>query len=478
MMELGGIGEATGLSPDRRDELDALLRVLRATSARNELLHAYYESDREPAPIGVDTVPDSAKPRMRCGWPRKAVTSVSERVRFDGFVFEGDASDDGLAAVERRSFIKGAYNRCVASELVHGCMFATVNRGPSGATVRFHSADAAAGVWDMAEGRLASGLVVADARRTPWSPDRPVPVLVNMHLPGEVVVLERGDDARWRASVLPTPMDRPMMEAFAYRPTGAKPLGQSRITKAVMDIADEVSRTLANMSVSAALYAAPQKYLLGLTDEQYDEVKKDKWSAAIGSVLLSTRDEEGNVPSYGQLPATSPQPYIDAIRAYAGLFSGETGVPLNSLGIVSDNPSSAEAIAAAREDVCIAAEDLIESNGESMRNVALMAMAVEGNVTMDSLTEAQRSVMARFRDPTKPSLVSQADASIKIASVLEGYAQTDVFLEQLGFDGPTVERIRAALRRSSATQAMEALVAASRARAPLPEGGSDGDIEG
>lgn len=37
---------------------------------------------------------------------------------------------------------------------------------------------------------------------------------------------------------------------------------------------------------------------------------------------------------------------------YAKMFSGVTGVPLNILGVVQDNPSSAEAIMTSREDVC------------------------------------------------------------------------------------------------------------------------------
>jgi hypothetical protein len=36
------------------------------------------------------------------------------------------------------------------------------------------------------------------------------------------------------------------------------------------------------------------------------------------------------------------------LRQLAAQFAGETGVPLNSLGVVQDNPSSAEAIYATR----------------------------------------------------------------------------------------------------------------------------------
>ena len=118
------------------------------------------------------------------------------------------------------------------------------------------------------------------------------------------------------------------------------------------------------------------------------------------------------------------------------------------MGIVQDNPSSAEAIAAQREDICVAAEDCIESNRESMRQIALMAMAVANNTGIDGLTDEQRSVMPHFKSPSMASLAATADAMTKVAGSLDGFAQTDVFLEGMGFDASEVERIRSQIEAS------------------------------
>ena len=262
------------------------------------------------------------------------------------------------------------------------------------------------------------------------------------------------------------------MEAFTYRATGLKPFGQTRITRTVRYLVDEVERTLRYMAVSSAFYATPQRYIMGLTDEQYDAMmgigengeepadggKASKWRTLVGSILLATRDEDGNVPTPGQFSAASPQPYVEAIQTYAKLFSGATGVPLNSLGIVQDNPSSAEAIAAQREDICTAAEDCIESNRESMRSVALMAMAVADNTTIDGLTDEQQSVMPHFRNPSMPSLASTADAMTKIAEVLTGFSETREFLSGMGFDASEVESIRTQLDSGANSRALLALM--------------------
>ena len=143
---------------------------------------------------------------------------------------------------------------------------------------------------------------------------------------------------------------------------------------------------------------------------------------------------------------------------YAKLFSGATGVPLNSLGIVQDNPSSAEAIAAQREDICVAAEDCIESNRVSMRTVALMAMAVAQNTTIDGLTDEQRSVIPHFRNPMRPSLASTADAMVKIASAVDGFTATREFWAGQGFDTAEVDSILSQVGSYANTSALRSLM--------------------
>lgn len=448
MNNIEGAELARGLDSEAKGALDALLDVNARTRGRNARLTAYYEGDYTAAQLGVKTVPDEARVPECCGWPRKAVTCVSERSRFEGFAFEGDA-DPSLAAAVDRSGLAVAYARNLDAQLTHGCMFATVDRRGADPVVRFHTAESAAATWDPVEGRIESGLVLADCRRTEWSPTQAVPTQLNMHLPDRVVVLHRTDLSRWTAESLPHPMGRPMMEAFAFRATGMKPFGQSRITKTVRTIAEDVVRTLQDMAVSAAFYAAPQKWLMGITEDQFEALVNNKWSTYIGSILLGTLDPDtGHAPTAGQFQAATPQPYIDLLRTYAQMFSAETGVPLNSLGIVQDNPSSAEAIQASREDICMVVEDLNDANGQSLRNVALMAMAVAADTTPERLSDAQRSVTARFRKPLEPTMAATADAMSKLAAVDPAFAGTRVYYEGLGFDEATVRRIMSDRRRA------------------------------
>lgn len=462
MVELANITNAAGLDVGAKIALEQLVEVYKKHQGTNRMLGQYYECKQPTPSIGIDNIPETVDIPTRCDWAAKAVTSVSERVRMSGFTFSGDYRDASLGRIERMNGLSANFNRHVASELVHGCMFATVQRIGESVAVRTHTAETAAAIWDVAEQRIAAGFVIADSRRTKWSPDAPVPVQVNLHLPLRVVVLRQYALGKWSAESNKTPLNRPMMEAFCFRPTGTKPFGQSRITPAVRYYVDEVQRTLRYMAVSGALYATPKDILTGVTEDQLKAMSGSKFSVMVTSLFMATRDNDGNAPDYKRLQAASPQPYIDSIATYAKLFSGATGVPLNSLGIVQDNPASAEAIAAQREDICVAAEDCIETNRESMRNIALMAMAVAENKTMDQLTKEQLTVMPDFKNPMRPSLASTADAYVKIAGVLDGFAQTREFLRGQGFTPSEVESIASQLKAGENQRALLAIMGGSK----------------
>ena len=71
-----------------------------------------------------------------------------------------------------------------------------------------------------------------------------------------------------------------------------------------------------------------------------------------------------------------------------------------------------------------------------------MATAIKNNVPMDDLTDEQRQVIAHFKNPAMPSVAVTADAAIKIASARAAFANTDTFLEMIGFSQADIRRIR------------------------------------
>ena len=459
-MDIRSAVNAAGLSREQRDTLQELIAVFIEHQPKNRLLSRYYDGDIDVKSIGVDSIPDAIKDKINlsCDWPNKAVTALANRSRFDGYVLPGIGNDETLEAVVKSSHVISAYSRNIVSQLKHGVMFAAVGVTDGAPFIRFHSAENGAAVWDDTAERISAGFVQANFKRTDYSHGKRIPTTVILYLPYETVTIQRTGRDTWRARSDSTLIARPMLEAFRFAPTGDEPLGTSRISKPVRDLTDDVLRVRLNMAVSGELFAAPQKYLLGLSDEQFDVLSKSKWNTYVGSVLLTTTDGNGNHPDFGQLNPVSPQPYIDMIRADAMLFSGVTGVPLNSLGIVQDNPSSAEAINAANAELCLAAEKLNEQNRESLQAVAVMAMAAAENKPIEELSDVQRAVEAHFKPANTPSLAATADAAVKIASVREGFARQPVFLEMIGFDEATIDRIESYEERQNGLQTVRQLL--------------------
>jgi hypothetical protein len=185
----------------------------------------------------------------------------------------------------------------------------------------------------------------------------------------------------------------------------------------------------------------------------YNALKdKPQWNMYINPFLLATMDKQGHAPTLAQLPSNQPDALIRLIETDAKLFAAATGVPLQSLGIVQDNPSSAEAIVEARRDLIEDAQSFEDEHLiPALRQIALLVMMVESNkASVDDLDDVQRTVMPHFRNPAMPSIAATTDAAMKIATVNPAFAGTDVFFEMVGFDQATISRVNSQMRMNQA----------------------------
>lgn len=453
---LTGIEAAAGLDSLARERVTALRDLRSRVAARNANLDAYYDGTVKVTDFGVTIDPETMPNDQVCFWPEKVVSALSDRIHLQGFSLPDGSQDASLSRVEERNRMANAYMRFMPGCLVHGCMFGVVGRNSAGTYVRFHNVDTAWGLPadDYDSGGVECGMAVAETGRAYWSPTEPVVKAVNLFEPGRVTRIEQRRPGFWSAHPMRVKEKQPMMVAFAHKATGSKPFGQSRINRAVQCITRDAIRTMFRMEVSGAYYSLPQRYLLGMSDEQYDQFVERKQRLYADSMMLMTRDEESNVPVYGQISGNSPQPFIEQMRFLATLLAGTTGVPLASLGVVQDNPSSAEAIDAAREDVILAAMRQMDADRASLARLARLAMAVEGNCLVSDLSPEQRAVEPRFADPRMASVASEADAWCKVAAIAPWAAETPLFFERMGFDAAAVASLQEAKRRYDANQVL------------------------
>jgi hypothetical protein len=183
---------------------------------------------------------------------------------------------------------------------------------------------------------------------------------------------------------------------------------------------------------------------MGVTDDQYDAIVNDKFRQYVGSIIASTvNPETGEKPTFGQLTQGNISPHVEMLKLLSAQFGAATGLSVTDTGVVNDaNPTSADAILAANQTLVSTAEELNLGNGDSLRTIALMAQAIQGETTMEDLSDEQKNIYAHFKNPSMPSVAVTADAAVKIATSRPSFAQTDVYLEMLGFDQAEIRRIK------------------------------------
>lgn len=274
------------------------------------------------------------------------------------------------------------------------------------------------------------------------------PSIVNLYTDTALIVLTR-EGTVWTAERHPNKMGRPLMEPLIWNATSSKPFGRSRLKQPIRSLIDDYVRVVANAAIALEFDTTPQKYILGVTDEQYDTIVSDKFRQYVGAIIAATTNPDtGEKPAFGQLAQGSLSPHVEKMRMTATQFAAATGLTVTDVGVVNDaNPTSSDAILAQSQTLVLLAQQLNTGNGDALRTIARMAQAIARKVTLDELTEKERDVMAHFKNPAMPSVAVTADAAIKIASARQEFAATDTFLEMIGFDQADIRRIRAQEQR-------------------------------
>ena len=438
-----------------------LLELFNLHEGKNAEKNRYYEGkiSLNEVNLGIALPDNLAELEIGCAWGTKTVDVLAGRSMFDGFVGTNGETVANLDEIAFKNNLIFEYMKACRDELKYGCTFATLSSDEEiGCKIRFHSPQSAAALWDGVRGRIACGFAIIDTvpdndDYTSWSPS-----LIYYYTDNYIWVLSREGDI-WKAEPHRHKMGRPLMEALIWNSTTDKPFGRSRIKEPIRRLIQGYVRTIANATIGLEFATSPQKYLLGVTDEQFDAVVNDKFKQYVGSILTSTvNPETGEKPTFGQLTQGSLAPHVEMLRMLATQYSAATGLSVTDTGVVSEaNPTSSDAIIAQTQTLIGMAEQLNAGNGNSLRTIALMALAIVKKVGLNDLTDEDKQIVAHFKNPAMPSVAATTDAAIKIASSRQGFANTDIFLEMIGFDQADIRRIKNQERMNQGLQVVTAL---------------------
>ena len=438
------IGSGAGLVLDHSDAalLGELVQVWESHKGRNLTRSVYYDGKAALKDFGISLPPKMRSIEAALGWVAKGVHAVTDRSKFEGFV-STDGSDDpfDLSGVLWDNRFLVEFPAAAVSSAVHGCSFLTVSQGDvasgePGVLVLPRAADASAALWDRRRRALRGFLSVVD------TDDAGQITQMIMHTPEKVVTLTRGH-AKWVADVRRNPLGVVSVSPLVHKYELGRPLGHSRITRAAMGYSDSALRTIVRAEVSSEFYSAPEYYLFGADVSSF--VGDDKWSALMGRIKAMDVEDGEDKPDLHRFTGASPQPHTDQLRMWANLFADDQDLDVKFAD--SSNPSSADAIFAAKETLITTTRDANAMWGYGA--VQAMHLAVRLRDNLDTVPDELRTLSAQFTDPAIVSPSARADAFSKLATSIEGFGGSEVGMEYAGLTREQIVRFQADRRRAS-----------------------------
>lgn len=390
--------------------IEYLRKKMNAKKGRVLERYKYYEMKNIVRDLSKMTPPNMRWLTSCLGWCGKSVDSIADRLVFREFQ-EDNFDMNQIFQMNNKDIL---FDSAVLSALISSCCFVYISEGKNGFP-RLQVIDGAnaTGIMDSITGLLKEGYAILER-------DKNNDITLEAYfLPGKTIYFRKGYEPEEYTNVAPYPLLVPII----FRPDAVREFGHSRISRSCMSIMQSALRTLKRSEISAEYYSFPQKYVLGLSE---DAEQMDKWQASMSSFLSFTKDEDGESPKIGQFQQQSMTPYIEQMRMFAALFAGETGLTLDDLGFVSDNPSSAEAIKASHENLRLVARKAQRTFGSGFMNVGYLASCIrDGYPYLRNQIYLTKPTWEPIFEPDAAMLSSIGDGAIKINQAVPGYFNKD-----------------------------------------------------
>lgn len=400
---------------------DYLTKKLEAHRPRVLERYRYYEMKKDDLSPGM-VIPAEIRNLFKStlGWCGKAVDSMADRLVFREF------SNDvfGFNEIFNMNNPDTFFDSAILSALISSCCFIYISTGEEDfPRVQVIEGSNATGVIDPITGLLKEGYAVL--KRDEYGRAETEAYF----MPNKTLIYENGDPIEQYAHAVPYPLLVPII----HRPDAVRPFGRSRITRAGIYFQKYAQRTLERADISAEFYSFPQKYVVGTSQ---DAEPMDKWKATISTLLEFTKDEEGDSPKLGQFTQQSMSPFTEQLRTAAAGFAGETGLTLDDLGFVTDNPSSAEAIKSSHEQIRISSKKAQRCFGSGFLNVGYLAACLRDNYPY--LRSQIYNVTPKWEpvfeaDASTLSLIG--DGAIKINQAIPEYITGETIRDLTGVEG-------------------------------------------
>lgn len=453
------------LSDDENDLARGLLRQLDDKATRNLLRASYYDGKRAVHQVGSVIPPQYYRLALVLGWSAKAVDLLQRRCNLERFVWpDGDLDGLGASQVWNGNNLRREISSAMKLSLMFGTSFLVNTRGDTNAgetagLIHVKDALSATGTWNPRRRGL-DNLLSVTARN-----DEGRVTGLALYLDGLTITAER-DFSGWSVDRSYHPWGVPA-EPLTYQPDASRPLGRSRISRALMALHDAGLRTIIRMEGHADVYSFPEMWLLGADEGIFknpDGSQKAAWQVMLGRIKAIPDDEDATTPraDVKQFRASSPEPHLAQLNAQAKMFAREASLPDTSLAITDiANPTSAESYDASQNEMIAEAEGAVEEWAPSVQRVMLQALAMANG--LPEVPPQWATIEPEFRSPRFQSRAAQADAGMKQIAAAPWLAETEVGLQLLGLSEQQIRLALAERRRLGGSAALRAITEAATA---------------
>ena len=398
--------------------IEYLRKKLNEKRVRVNLRYEHYEMKQLVLDLGISTPPDLRFWMGTLGWCSKAVDSMADRLVFREFIDDNLGMGDIYMMNNQDILI----DSMILGALISSCDFVYITKDENDVRLQVIDGSNATGIMDPNTMMLKEGYAVLD--RDPYG----APTM-EAHFMREATVIYKDGKLD---GIFQNPAPYPLLVPVVNRPDARRPFGHSRISRACMNIVSAAIRTAKRSEIAAEFYSYPQKYATGLSE---DAEKMDKWKAAMSTMIVFEKDEDGDKPTLGQFQQASMSPHSEQMRMWAGLFAGETGLTLDDLGFPSQNPSSAEAIKSSHETLRLMARKAQRDFSIGLLNVGYIAACVRDNIEyrreMINLTRVKWEPVF---EPDAAMLSVIGDGAIKINQSVPGFFGENNLRDLTGID--------------------------------------------
>lgn len=452
------------LNADELLLVEQLAKKLQHHDYKNMVLEQYYEGKNRLKDLRISIPPQLTTVESVVGWSGTAIDVLDERLDFEGYL---GADTLGLNEIYRANELDLEAPLGHKDALVYGTGFVTVGKGMAGEAdplITIESPKRMTGIYDMRTRRLAAALLLdrhdGEAQAaTLYLPD--VTIYLEATKSGWVDV-ERDEHRLGRVLVAP----------LVNNPRSGDPHGRSEITPALRSYTDSAMRTLLGAEVAREFYSAPQRYILGASEEVFldaDGKPINPWSVYQGRVLgIPYNEAESVMPQVGQFQANDTRPYFEQIRAYAQLAAAETALPANYFGLQTDNPASADAIRQMEARLVKRAERRQRHFGRTWSEVGKLALMVRDGISFDQLPAEAADLRPIWRDASTPTRAAAADEAVKLIQAGVLLPDSEVTYKRIGLTETDKQILAEEKRRAQATSLIGNLALAAQAAAANP----------